>query len=179
MQQVGDAILVERSLDQDTAAFAEIVRRHAPLMRAYVARMVGSLVEADDVVQNAFIVAWRRLETLRDPDALRAWLMRIASHEATAYLRSRRPSAPLEAAEHAASSAEQPDRAAVRSAQLAALAQVLDGLPEAQRQCWLLREAAGLSYDEIAEQLGIPASTVRGNLARARTSITIRMEAWR
>ncbi|WP_345438108.1 RNA polymerase sigma factor [Microbacterium gilvum] len=179
VREASDAILVARSLDQDEHAFAEIVRRHAPLMRAYTARMVGSVSEADDVVQNAFILAWRKLDTLRDPSALKAWLMRVATHEATAYLRRRPSPVPLEAVEQVLAAEARPDTVVVRDAQMAALSKALDTLPDAQRQCWLLREVAGLSYTEIAEELDLPASTVRGNLARARTSITVRMEEWR
>lgn len=176
---VSDAILVARSLDQDPDAFGELVRRHAPLMRAYVARIVGSRADADDVVQNAFIVAWRKLDTLRDPSAVRAWFMRIASHEATTFVRRRPVPVPLDTVEPVAPAAASPDDSAIRSAQLEALARALDSLPETQRRCWLLREGAGLSYDEIGQELGLPASTVRGSLARARTSITVRMEQWR
>ncbi|WP_241488087.1 RNA polymerase sigma factor [Leucobacter japonicus] len=176
---MGDAILVARAIDQDARAFREIVCRYSRLMRAYVARLLGSQSEADDVVQNAFVVAWRKLETLRDPSALKPWLMRVASHEATAVLRQRAPQVPIDAVAETASPGPGPDRVVLQRAQVSAVSAVLGTLPETQRQCWLLREMAGLSYEEIAAELGVPASTVRGQLARARTAITVSMEGWR
>jgi RNA polymerase sigma-70 factor (ECF subfamily) len=177
---ISDRILVARAVDQDAEAFGELVRRHAPLMRAYVSRIVGSLSAADDVVQDAFLVAWRQLPTLRDGSAVRAWLMRIASREALLHVRRRPSDAPLDGWDVATLAVDtQPEARAIRNAQLQALSLALDELPEAQRRCWLLREMAELSYSEIAEEMDLPVSTVRGNLARARTSITIRMEEWR
>lgn len=52
-------------------------------------------------------------------------------------------------------------------------------LPTLQRLCWVLREVGGESYGGIAEQLGVPSSTVRGALARARTTLATAMEEWR
>lgn len=179
LSQYEDAALAARASDGDPSAFEELVRRHSSLMRAYVFRMVGSLSEADDVVQNAFLVAWRQLDSLRDPSAVKAWLMRIASREALAYVKKRPTDVSLVGYDASSSDSSQPERVAVRNAQLDALSQALGALPEDQRRCWLLREVAELSYSEIAEELELPVSTVRGLLSRARTSITSRMEGWR
>jgi RNA polymerase sigma-70 factor (ECF subfamily) len=176
---VSDAVLAERARDGDPSAFQELVRRHASLMRAYVSRIVGSLSEADDVVQNAFLTAWRQMESLRDATAVKAWFMRIASREAYAHLKRRPRDSPLEDFDAPHPADTQPERIAVRNAQLAALSRALDNLPEDQRRCWLLREVADLSYAEIAEEMDSSASTVRGLLSRARTSITVQMEGWR
>lgn len=174
-----DRILVERAIDGDTLAFREIVRRHSRLMRAYVARMLSSTADADDVVQDAFVVAWRQLPTLRDGSAVRGWLMRIASREALAVLRRRGREEPIDDRDFSTPSETRPEHIAIQNARLAALSDALDTLPEAQRRAWLLRESAGLGYAEIAEEMDLPVSTVRGNLARARASIVIRMEEWR
>ena len=175
---IPDALLVHRVLDGDTEAFREIVHRYSSLMRAYVRRIVGSLDEADDVVQNALVIGWRQLHTLQDGAALRSWLMRIASREAFAHLRRRPTTLPLDAYDlpHAQ---DLPEQSAIRNAQLAALSAALDTLPDNQRRAWLLREVAELSYAEIAEDMDISPSTVRGLLARARTSVAIRMGGWR
>lgn len=174
-----DALLVERAQDGDPDAFQEIVRRHSGLMRAYVSRMMGSLTEAEDVVQNAFLTAWRQLDTLRDRAAVKAWLMRIASREASAQLRKRPTDLPLLDFDGPSTAGNEPERTAIRNAQLAALSVALRALPDDQRQCWLLREVADLSYAEIAEEMESSPSTVRGLLSRARTSITIQMGGWR
>jgi RNA polymerase sigma-70 factor (ECF subfamily) len=176
---VPDRVLVERAIDGDSDAFREVVRRYAGTMRAYVSRVVGSVSEADDVVQNALITAWRQLGSLRDPDAVKSWLMRIASREAFAYIRKRPTDASLTGYDAPHSESSQPEQIAIRNAQLAELSRVLGRLPEEQRRCWLLRQVGDLSYAEIAEEMGISPSTVRGLLVRARSSITIQMGGWR
>ncbi|MGN7966681.1 RNA polymerase sigma factor [Microbacterium sp. 22179] len=176
---VSDRVLVHRSVDGDASAFREIVRRYAGSMRAYVSRIVGSLSEADDVVQNALVTAWRQLDSLRDPDAVKSWLMRIASREAFAFIRRRPTDATLTGYDAPHTESTQPEQIAIRNAQLAALSKALDTLPEDQRRCWLLRQVAELSYTEIAEEMETSPSTVRGLLSRARSSITIQMGGWR
>lgn len=176
---VSDRVLVHRAVDGDSTAFREIVRRYAGSMRAYVSRIVGSLSEADDVVQNALVTAWRQLDSLRDPDAVKSWLMRIASREAFAHIRKRPTDASLTGYDAPHNESVQPEQIAIRNAQLAALSQALDTLPEDQRRCWLLRQVADLSYAEIAEEMDTSPSTVRGLLSRARSSITIQMGGWR
>lgn len=174
-----DQILVERAVDGEATAFGEIVRRHSSLIRAYVSRIVGSLSEADDVVQDAFITAWKQLPSLRDGSAVSPWLMRIASRDAFARLRRRTADVPIEDVPLVQSTHPDPEVRAVRQAQLAALSAALDEPADDQRRAWLLREVADLSDAEIAEEMTTSASTVRGLLSRARSSITIRMEDWR
>ncbi|MEX0153806.1 RNA polymerase sigma factor [Microbacterium sp. LMI1-1-1.1] len=67
-----DAILVGRAAAGDTAAFAVLVRRHLPLLRVLITRIVGSSTDADDVVQESFVIAWREMSQLRDASAVRA-----------------------------------------------------------------------------------------------------------
>jgi RNA polymerase sigma-70 factor (ECF subfamily) len=179
LRLVNDEILVERAVDGDTAAFETLVHRHGPLMRAYTSRIVGSRTEADDVVQEAFIIAWRQLHTLRHPGSVRSWLMRIASRQAFAHIKRRPTDAPLPPLEVPVPIETQPENVAIRHAELRALSVALDKLPEDQRQCWLLREIAELSYTEIAEDMHLSPATVRGKLTRARTNITAQMEGWR
>lgn len=176
---IPDASLVNRVLDGDSEAFREVVRRYSGLMRAYVHRIVGSLDEADDVVQNALVIGWRQLDTLQDKAALRPWLMRIASREAFVHLRRRPASLPLGAYDFPHAEGNQPEQSAIRNAQLVALSAALDTLPDDQRRCWLLREVADLSYAEIAEEMDNSTSTVRGLLSRARASIAVAMGGWR
>lgn len=176
---IADRMLVERAIENDAEAFSEIVRRHSSLVRAYVYRIVGSIADTDDIVQDAFVIAWRQLPGLRDQSAVRAWLMRIAGREALAHVARRPTQVSLDGYEITVDIETQPERIAVRKAQLRALSAALDRLKEDQRQCWLLREIAECSYAEISDQMNISQSTVRGLLSRARASIAIEMEGWR
>jgi RNA polymerase sigma-70 factor (ECF subfamily) len=174
-----DGILAARATEGDADAFDELLHRHTPIVRAYVYRIVGTLTETDDVVQDAFLTAWRQLSSLRDPASVKAWLMRIASREAYAHIKKRPSHATLDAFDRAVDARLLPEATAIRNAQLHALSLALNALPDDQRRCWLLREVGELSYTEIAEEMNLPVSTVRGNLSRARASITIQMEGWR
>ncbi len=174
-----DRIIAGRAADGDPEAFRVLVRRYAPLMLGYARRILGATDEVDDVVQEAFITAWQRLPELEEPAAVRSWLMRITSHKAISRVRARRPRLDVAEVEPASPETATPQRIVESRSQLEELSAALNELPDAQRQCWVLREVAGYSYDEIAEELGVPPSTVRGLLARARKFLVVRMEAWR
>ncbi|WP_341952719.1 RNA polymerase sigma factor [Salinibacterium sp. TMP30] len=178
-EDVADGILAERAIDGDVAAFDLLCRRHVPMMRAYVARMLRSISDADDVVQDSLLLAWRQLPTLRDPTSVRAWLMKIASRQALTHVRRRAADHALPEWEIALPRETEPENFAIRHAQLRALSTALDTLSDDQRQCWLLREIAELSYEQIADELEISPSAVRGKLARARASVYTQMEGWR
>jgi len=178
LEDAPDAVLAQRAADGDELAFAVIVRRHAPYLRAFVIRLTGSSAEADDAVQVALITAWERLGELKEPERLRSWLTTITSRKATDRVRQRRPEAAIDDLD-APSPASGPEERAVAASGLDALSQVLAELPGDQREIWVLKEVGGLSYEEIAERTGDSLSTVRGRLARARSTVLERMEGWR
>ena len=174
-----DRILAGRAADGDTAAFAVLVRRYTPMMRAYARRILHSSAEVDDVVQDTFITAWSSLPELEDTGKVKSWLMRIASRKAVDRLRATRPHADIESLDPPSATSASPPRVAESRASAVALRVALQELPDAQRACWVLRELGEHTYEEIAEDLDIPLSTVRGLLARARKYMIIRMEEWR
>lgn len=181
---VPDALLAGRAADGDTAAFEALARRHGPLMRATARRLTGSVADADDVVQETLVQAWKQLDNLRDPAAVKGWLLRIVGSRSIDYLRKRRNHADLDDAEnlvdhHARPRPEDPENNALSSSRVEALKAALAGLPEEQRRCWVLKEFNDQSYEEIALTLNISADSVRGRLARARVTLARRMEEWR
>lgn len=173
-----DALLAERSADGDAGAFAVLVRRHAPFLRAFAARLTGSMADADDCVQEALITAWDKLPELQEPERVRAWMTTIVSRKATDRMRSQRPSERIDDLEIEAADAS-PERQAIASSQLDALKAALAELTPEQRSVWLLKEVGGHSYEEIATQLDVPIATVRGRLSRARAAVLENMEEWR
>lgn len=179
LESAEDWIIVGRAADGDTAAFAVLVRRYAPMMRAYARRILPGSADVDDVVQDAFITAWDRLPKLDDPGRVKSWLMRITSRKAIDRIRATRPYSDLSETELPAPVQLAPPRQAEARAGIAALSDAINRLPDAQRECWVLRELGTYSYEEIADELDIPISTVRGLLARARKDIIVRMEQWR
>jgi RNA polymerase sigma-70 factor (ECF subfamily) len=181
---VPDALLAGRAADGDTAAFEALARRHGPLMRATARRLTGSLADADDVVQDTLVQAWKQLDSLRDPAAVKGWLLRIVGSRSIDYLRKRRNHADLDDAEnhvdqHTRPRHEDPEGNALSSSRVEALKAALAALPEEQRRCWVLKEFNDQSYEEIALTLNISPDSVRGRLARARITLARRMEEWR
>lgn len=174
-----DELLAVRAADGDVDAFEVLARRHQRLMRAYAWRLTSSDADADDAVQNALVLAWQRLPTLREPAAVRGWLMRVVGRCATDMVRRRHPMDDIDVVSEPATADLQPDDRAELSGALGSLAEALETLPPTQRVCWVLREMGGESYRDIAEQLGTNVSTVRGALARARATLTTAMEGWR
>lgn len=173
-----DRIIAGRAADGDTAAFAVLVRRYGPMMRAAARRILGSNAELDDVVQEAFITAWQKLDQLDDPRKVKAWLMRITSHRAIDRIRAQRHTEDADELEVPTAEGHGPSHVTQAKATASALREVLAELPAAQRSCWVLREVEHMSYREIAEALELSEATVRGLLARARKSIIARMEGW-
>jgi RNA polymerase sigma-70 factor (ECF subfamily) len=175
-----DALLAQRAKDGDERAFGVLVRRHSPFLIAFATRYLGGSSDADDVVQEALVAAWRQLDELREPARVRSWLATSVARRATDVLRTRarRDVQPLPDEESPATS-PQPDAVAEGRAATRALGDVLAALPEDQREVWLLREMAELSYDEIAARLEVSPATVRGRLARARGAVLAAMAEWR
>ncbi|THG30046.1 RNA polymerase sigma factor [Naasia lichenicola] len=178
LDDVDDRGLASRSSDGDIRAFEVLVRRYEQLLGTYALRVLGSAVDVDDVVQEAFIAAWQQLPTMEDFGAVRGWLITIVTRKSIDRLRARHEHSDIDEVEIEARS-DGPDVTASANSLDEALSKALSALPPDQRRCWLLREVAGYGYDRIAQELGLPVSTVRGLLARSRKSLVREMEAWR
>ena len=139
-----------------------------------------------DVVQEAFIKAYRALPNFRGDSAFYTWLYRIAINTAKNHLVSQSRKSPKNSIdiqdaedygvsewlkEHAS-----PEREALASELEATIYQAMDGLPSDLREAITLREIEGLSYDEIAEVMDCPIGTVRSRIFRARETIDGKLE---
>jgi RNA polymerase sigma-70 factor (ECF subfamily) len=182
---VPDAILAGRAADGDTAAFEALARRYGPHMRACARRLTGSHADADDVVQEALVQAWKQLESLREPAAVKGWLLRLTGSRSIDCLRRRRNHATLSADDDGGQAVEPPagepgpESSAMATSGTEALKLALARLPEEQRRCWVLKEFNGQTYEQIAQTLNISPASVRGRLARARVALVRDMEGWR
>ncbi|QCR18118.1 RNA polymerase sigma factor [Agrococcus sp. SGAir0287] len=181
LEDATDALLAQRSADGDDRAFAVLVRRHAPFLRGFAARYLGSTLEADDVVQEALVTAWRRIGELRDPSQVRSWLTTAVARRATDVIRTRarRRTEGIAEDQDFEDRRDGPDRTVEQREATRALGRAVDALPQDQRDAWILREIAGLSYEEIAERVGSTPATVRGRLTRARRTVLATIEEWR
>lgn len=140
--------------DQD--AFERIYRDYAGMVHAVLLARVRR-ADVDDLVQEVFLTAFRRLESVRDPAALGGWLAAIARNRATDHLRR--------AHEESQLPRDLPGGARFEPDALAAL-DAIRKLPEAYRETLLMRLVEGMSGAEIAERAGMTPASVRVNLHR-------------
>lgn len=179
LDDLEDPVLAGRAGDGDVRAFAVLVRRHEPVVRVYARRILGSGADVDDVAQDTFLTAWQQLPTLEDTTRVRGWLLTIASRKAIDRVRARRDHSDIDDHEQPARTEDGPEHSAETSSRQQALGVALSTLPTEQRQCWVLKELGGYSYDDIAAEIHQPVSTVRGLLSRARKNMIREMEVWR
>jgi RNA polymerase sigma-70 factor, ECF subfamily len=153
-----DGRLVDRARSGDDAAFSTLHERYARTIHGLLLARVPRL-DVDDLVQDVFLTAWRRLEHLRDPAAFGGWLTMIARNRATDFHRRS-----IDAV-HLPDALEAPDVTSV-SAEAHEVLDVIRGLPEAYRETLMLRLVEGMTGPEIAERTGLTAASVRVNLHR-------------
>jgi RNA polymerase sigma-70 factor (ECF subfamily) len=149
--------LVQHARHGDRAAFEELYHRYARLVHAIILARVP-VSDADDLVQDVFVSAYRKLPSLRTPEAFRGWLAAIARNRATEFHRTARrfERADLTAAEEPRGDDE---RAAIAL-------DAIRKLPEAYRETLILRLVEGMTGPEIAERTGLTPDSVRVNLCR-------------
>ena len=167
-QEIDDAELVARTTRGELTAFEQLVDRHRPVVVRVAARIVGS-DEAEDVSQDAFLRAFHRLHHFRGDAPFRSWLLRITHNAALDHLARRRPEPvdPETLDVEQNPSREPADRLEVRE-RIERLERKLRGLSAQHRTVLVLRDAEGLSYEEIAAITDAPIGSVKGRLHRAR-----------
>ncbi|MBD2894742.1 RNA polymerase sigma factor [Actinomadura nitritigenes] len=169
-----DAALIAASRS-DPERFAALFRRHAPAIMRYTVRRLGQ-DPAEDIVAETFLVAFRRRAAYdaERPDA-RPWLYGIATNLIRRHRRAE-VRALRALARGGTDPVTEPFTDAVEDrvhagASSQALAGAIAALPAAQREVLLLVTWAGLTYDEVAEALGVPSGTVRSRMNRIRRKL--------
>ena len=163
-----DAGLVRLACSGDESAFARLYDRYARMVHGLLVARVGQ-ADVEDLVQEVFLTAWRRLGALRDAAAFGGWLAAIARNRATDFHRRRHDSEALP--DHLAA----PDASSARFDALAVLA-VIRTLPSAYRETLVLRLVEGMTGPEIAAQTGLTAASVRVNLHRGMKLLREKLE---
>ncbi len=167
-----DARLVERSRHGDVRAFDALVRRHLRGAYGVALAILGDPADADDVCQESFLTALKRLEDCREPARFGGWLRQIVRNESRDLLRSRRVrrALPLEAAVELPGDGSpliDAERAELRER----LVEGLAALDPNQRAVLLLHDLEGWRHREIAELLELPEGSVRAVLFHARRTM--------
>ncbi len=151
-----DAQLVQAARSSYRAAFGQLYERYGRMVHGVLLAHVP-YSEVDDLVQDVFLIALRRLDALRDPVAFAGWLLAISRNRASDFHRRPRPPGELQDAPSAHDQDERVARAALEAIQ---------SLPEAYRETLTLRLVEGMTGPEIAARTGLTHASVRVNLHR-------------
>lgn len=167
-------LILAASQAGDREAFAELVRRHQSMVRSVLRRLTnGDAALADDLAQETFLLAWRRLSSFRFEARFGTWLYRIAFNAWQSDRRKRRE-APLAEDEEPPEAA--PDPAAHGPEDRLDLARALATLSTAERAALAACYGADLSHEEAARALGIPLGTVKTHVLRAKAKLRARLQ---
>jgi RNA polymerase sigma-70 factor (ECF subfamily) len=168
--------LVERCRQGDLTAFEEIYRRHAGRLFSLTCRLVGNPADAEDLLQEIFLSAHRKLETFRGESAFGTWLYRLATNLCLDHLRSR-----AGRSRQLTDSLEDEtglfDRATSGLAERAVtrmdLERALARLPEGCRAAFVLHDIEGLEHREVADVLGVAEGTSKSQVHKARLRLRV------
>ncbi|HVP15101.1 MAG TPA: sigma-70 family RNA polymerase sigma factor [Terriglobales bacterium] len=171
-----EADLVRAAQGGDQAAFAEIVRHFQRAVYRVAYALTRNAADADDVAQETFVRAYQALGRFRPGEPLRPWLSRIAVNQAYSLhrRRKRRPETSIEPLVESGRQWAGPDDPVERTAETERherLAEAFGRLSPEHQAVLTLRVVEDLSYEEIANALGVPAGTVMSRLSRARAEL--------
>lgn len=180
-----DQKLVERVQQGDKKAFDMLVLKYQVRVSKLVARFLRNQSDVPDVVQDAFIKAYRALPNFRGDSAFYTWLYRIAINTAKNHLVSQSRKGgnssidAQEAEDYGASEWLKdfgtPEREALADELQVTIHDAMSELPDDLREAITLREIEGLSYEDIAQVMDCPIGTVRSRIFRAREAIDNRL----
>lgn len=177
MVEIAEHVLIRAAREGDVEAFEELVRRHQAVVYRIALRLLGSEADAQDATQDTFVRAWRSVGRFRSESTFSTWLYRIVTRRCFDLMKTRRPTATLNADEVDASA--DPPEVVERRERLCAVTRAIAALPAEQRAALVLREFEGLSYEEISEALDITMPAVKGRIHRARLAVLEQQVAWR
>lgn len=166
MDTTSDGELVRAVLGGDTEAYAYLVNRYRVTYTRFAVRMLGNRDDAEDVLQSAFVRAFRGLSRCEDPEKFAAWLYQIVVNECRTYLsrRTRRERRFLPGAAAGDPTTDHPsDALAARDEIL----QAVDQLTIEQREAFLLKHVEELSYEQMAALTGVSESALKMRVKRA------------
>jgi RNA polymerase sigma factor (sigma-70 family) len=175
-----DAALVAASLEGDRQAFGKIVTRYQRLLCSLAYSSLGNLGESEDVAQEAFVEAWNKLGTLREPQKLKAWLcgilrFKISHHHRKEAHQPLRHAGELDDADGLESSNETIEDAVMKQEEQDLLWQALEAVPETYRETLILFYREHRSIEHVANELDLSEDAVKQRLSRGRKLVQEKM----
>ena len=172
-----DANLARRWQRGDGTAAATVVTRYTDALGAVAFAVLGDFSLAEEAVQETYARAAKRIDQLKKPERLGAWLMGIARHVALDALRQRKREVPLTANAYRARG--HPALHAARTELAERLYTAIAGLPENQRDLFAMKYVAGMSYAEIGRVLDMTPEAVGQKLWRIRKKLQDKLKEFR
>ncbi|MFO0637463.1 MAG: RNA polymerase sigma factor [Nannocystaceae bacterium] len=175
VQEQSDEVLVARAQGGDRAAFRELYLRHARQVAAAVARWLGHNADVDDIVQDTFVRAAERLDSLRSAGHVRPWLVTIAIRLTHSRLvRQRRRGSILRVFGWNEPRSSDPRERAPADELLAALLRQ----PEGRRLPWMLHRIEGEKLEDVALSCGVSLATIKRRIAECEAALSHELGAW-
>jgi RNA polymerase sigma-70 factor (ECF subfamily) len=186
--RTGDAELVQRARDRDEAAIRSIMKSNNRKLYRLARGILRNDSEAEDVVQETYVLAFTHLDSFRGESGLSTWLSRIAINEALGRLRRQRPAVewtslqPGELETNAQiiqfplSAVSDPEKTMAQREIQQVVEHAIDDLPEAFRIVFMTRVVEGMNVEETADILGLKPETVKTRLHRARAMLRHNVE---
>ncbi len=167
-----DEVLVDRILRGDTQAFRDLYGRHSRYVAGVIFRLMGDDADLEDIVQDTFVRAAERLDTLRTPSQVRPWLVTIAVRLAQSRMtrRRRRQWLRLQITRAAPTMSDPRDRAPADE-----LYSALDQVPDKLRTPWILSRVEGQRLEDVALACGVSLATVKRRISDAQTRLDRRL----
>jgi RNA polymerase sigma-70 factor (ECF subfamily) len=184
-----DVALVERARAGDTAAYEKLVRQYDRQVFRIAQHITQNREDAEDVVQDAFLKAYEKLDQFQGNSKFYTWLVRIAVNESLMRLRKRRTGKMVSIDEDVeteegsmprdlADWSPDPEAQYTQSEMAEILKKTIQGLPPGFRVVFVLRDVDGLSTEETAETLGLSVPAVKSRLLRARLQLRERLSRY-
>jgi len=156
----------------DAGALTALYRRHADGLFAFLARLAGDRMLAEEILQDTLLAVWRGAATFAGRSQVRTWLYGIARRQAHNRLRVARPiTSALDDVPERAAAEPGPEELALAGLTRDRVLAAVDALSLAQREVVVLTMVAGLSHAEIAAVVGVPVGTVKSRLHHARAAL--------
>jgi len=170
-QRALERALVERAQNNDTLAYEQLYAMHIGRVFALCVRLCSDRDMAEDLAQESFVLAWRKLASFRGDSAFGSWLYRITTNTVLSYLRKQKPFRNMLDVDDIEEQGQTEDIGLRIS-----LDDAIAGLPDGARAVFVLYSLEGYTHDEIGELLGIAQGSSKAQLHRARQLLQAKLK---